>query len=140
MNEKSLEKNLANLERELLALQTAHDVGLGAVGFYEYQGEGDTFDFQGINDQMFILLMDVDDGERLDPLLNVFVSSIYGNNQAGFAYVERYNSAKFDVFILRPFTQETFHLQYKIISSSRLRVKVAESWEEYEEWLDGGES
>lgn len=140
MNDKSLEKNLANLERELVALQTAHDVGLGAVGFYEYQGEGDTFYSQGVSGQIFALLIDVDDGDRLDPLLNVFVSSIYGNNQTGFAYVERYNSAKFDVFILRPFIQETFRLQYKIISSSRLIVKVAESGEEYEEWLDGGES
>jgi hypothetical protein len=35
MDERSLEKNLKNIDRETLALQTAHEIGAGAVRYYE---------------------------------------------------------------------------------------------------------
>lgn len=134
MNEKSLEKNLANLERELVNLQTAHDVGLGAVGFYTYWANFLTVGMDGF--QYGIVLIDVLDGERGDPLMDVYVSSIYGNNESGYAYAERVSGTKFDIYVMRPFYAQVIELQYKIVSSSRLNVRAATSYQEYVDWLN----
>ena len=136
MNEKSLEKNLANLERELLALQTSHDVGLGAVGFYEYEGDYMTFPSDLGTGVFSVILIDVLDGEREDPLLNVYISSIYEDNSNGFAQVERVNGTKFDYYNSR-LGSEQIPMHYKIISSSKLNVKACESEQEYWDWLNG---
>lgn len=135
MNDKSLEKNLANLERELLALQTAHDVGLGAVGFYEYSYDAQSFFYN--YGQFFILMIDVLEGEREDPLMNVFISSIYETNDVGFAMINRENSMKFLAVIIRPFYYTAVNMSYKVVSSSKLNVKAATSFQEYEDWLNG---
>lgn len=136
MNDKSLEKNLANLERELLALQTAHDVGLGAVGFYEYEGDYMTFPSDLGTGIFSVILVDVLDGEREDPVLNVYTSSIYGGNSTGFAQVERVNGTKFDYYDSRlGSTQVQMH--YKVVSTSKLKVKACESEQEYLDWLNG---
>lgn len=67
MDKKSLEKNLDNLERELLALQTAHDIGLGVVRYYEYSGTSS-------GAKLYILLdIEVAQGERAFPFMNILI-------------------------------------------------------------------
>lgn len=138
MNEKSLEKNLANLERELVNLQTAHEVGLGAVGFYVYEGDFWTFTYSGdpTDYPIAVLMMTVLNGERTDPLLDVYISSIFEDNRVGFASTERYSATKFDVYISRPFYHQAVYMHYRVVSSSKLYVKPAQSYSEYVEWLD----
>lgn len=139
MNEKSLEKNLANLERELVNLQTAHDVGLGAVGFYSYSANFWTFTYSGeqYGWPIAAVLIDVLEGEGGDPLMNSYISSIYGDNDPGFANMERHNSKKFSIFVQRlGNTLPPIYMQYLVVSSSRLRVKAAQSYQEYVDWLD----
>lgn len=138
MNEKSLEKNLANLERELVNLQTAHDVGLGAIGFYTYQDNFWTFSYSGDPSDWPVaaVLIDVVSGEGADPLLNVHISSIYGDNSSGFANAERHSSMKFSFFVQRPFYSGQIYMQYRVVSSSRLTVRAATSYQDYVDWLD----
>ena len=138
MDSKSLEKNLANLEREILALQTAHDIGLGAVGFYEYEGDYMTFPNDLGYGMYSALLITVQDGERPDPVMNVFVSSIYEDNSTGFAFVERFSPTKFDTFAMRPMGQlPQIQMHYKVVSSSKLNVKPCESEQEYWDFVNG---
>lgn len=138
MNEKSLEKNLANLERELVNLQTAHDVGLGAVGFYIYQGDFWTFTYSGEWDDfpVAILMIDVLSGERADPLIDLYISSIYEDNTSGFSNAERVSSTKFDFYVSRLLYSGRIHMFYKVISSSRLSVRAATSYQDYVDWLN----
>lgn len=136
MNEKSLEKNLSNLERELVNLQTARDVGLGGVSFYTYTAHFWTFHLEEGDWPMTFVLIDVLDGEQADPLMNVYISSIFGTNDSGYANIERVNSRKFDLFVQRPFYTQDIQMEYIVVSSSKLRVKAAESYQEYVDWLN----
>lgn len=89
MNEKSLEKNLANLERELVALQTAHEVGLGNVIFWEYSGTAVAV----YEDMICYMAVQVNAGEPLNPILNFYVdTSIAGvsNVMKSATYNDRY--------------------------------------------------
>lgn len=138
MDNKSLEKNLANLERELVALQTAHDVGLGAVGFYEYEGDYYTFPSDLGYGAYSALLITVANGERTDPIMNVYITSIYQDNTTGFAFVERLSPVKFDTFsALVMGHHEQMLMHYKIISTSKLNVKPCESEQEYWDFVNG---
>lgn len=67
MNEKSLQKNLANMERELVNLQTAHEIGLGVVEYHEYKGVSSS------QVQVFRLDIIVADGERSYPFLEILM-------------------------------------------------------------------
>ena len=138
MDQRSLEKNLKNIERELVNLQTAHAIGLGAVGFYVYEGDFYTFTYSGDPDDWPIgaLMIDVLNGERPDPLMDVYISSIYGDNVVGFAATERISDIKFDLYVSRPLSSGQILMHYKVISSSRLNVKAAESYQEYVDWLN----
>lgn len=135
MDNKSLEKNLANMERELLNLQTAHDIGLGAMSFFQYEGNYSTYHSE-YGGTRFDLLIDIEEGERTDPIFNIYVSSMYGTDYNGFDYTERVSEKKFIVgfFALGDIPIDMYT---KIISSSRLRIKSATSIKEVEEWLNG---
>jgi hypothetical protein len=114
MDERSLEKNLANIERELLNLQTAHDVGLGSVRFYEYMGsEAAT--------NVIRLRITVQDGERSWPFMVVMMERendwraeyniLVPANNDGTEFIAQVGALLDDVVT-----------NWKIVSTSRLSV------------------
>ena len=139
MNEKSLDKNLANIERELINLQTAHEIGLGAISFYSYTDDFYTFTVStGSGDmQAAVVMVDVVDGELTNPLLNFYVSSINGNNSSGFTNIEQYSPRKYAFIATKAFTGAHIHMYYLVCSSSKLSVSVASSYQDYLDWLNG---
>lgn len=125
MDQKSLEKNLANMERELVALQTAHDVGMGMVRYYEYDGYlNPTLSFSVV-----YILISIKSGERNDPLLqfytsrNVALSGILRSN----VYTGRY--------LGRGYCIEKIPSAWKIISTSQIEYEYSYDTAEAEEWI-----
>lgn len=140
MNEKSLEKNLANLERELVALQTAHDVGLGVVEFNTYYGEAPAriWSPDWPNSHFIAIMMEVIDGEPLNPIIQVNVQGIGMGNTASIGrYTLQHSNSKFSFFDAGLGTDyphiDTY--EYLIDSTSRLNISFAETLEEYEDWI-----
>lgn len=125
MNEKSLEKNLANLERELVALQTAHDVGLGVVRYYEYDGYLTPISSYGFS----YILINVKSGERLNPLIELYVS----RNVAvpGIMRSNVYN----DRYLARGYCIEQIASEWKIVSTSQIEYRYTNQTAEAEEWI-----
>lgn len=68
MDERTLQKNLANLERELVNLQTAHEIGLGVVKYYRYTGTSSA------QTSFFRLDIQVDSNELAWPFLDVSIA------------------------------------------------------------------
>lgn len=130
MNEKSLEKNLANLERELVALQTAHDVGLGVIRFYEYSEAGVVV----FEDDYYYcwILLNVKEGERLNPDITVYLDDsgdyVWTSTVKSETYPGRYAIVVLSIF------QKTSIL-WKIVSTSQLEYHYASSSQEAEDWI-----
>ena len=125
MDERSLQKNLANLERELVNLQTAHQVGAGVVNFYEYS-DSTTTSIPGFIFSTVAILVEVRDGEQLNPMVNQYSNS-YLYIKASQVYPNRY-----EFFCIRVGSQV---ITWKIVSSSRLNYHYATTTAEVEEWL-----
>lgn len=140
MNDKSLEKNLANLERELLALQTAHDVGLGAVEFYSYTGTTPArrYSPDWPDSHWVAVMITVHDGEPLNPIIQGSIQADGIGNKASIGgYMMRHSDSKFSFFdagLGIGYSPVTRYL-YRIDSTSRLDIEMAETLEEYEDWV-----
>lgn len=127
MNEKSLEKNLANLERELVNLQTAHEIGLGSVIFWELVGSTTPLDLPSV--YAVIILVNVASGERLNPIIDFYYSeSLFSYVVKSDIYPDRYAVILTDI---------NFHpiVSWKIVSTSKLEYHYGQSEQEAEDWV-----
>lgn len=128
MNEKSLEKNLANLDRELVALQTAHDIGLGNTIFWEYTGTGQTL-YQNI---VCFIKLKVKDGEPINVILDYYVDTAKvgtGNIIKSTTYNDRYILYAMSI----DFTMKTFN--WKLVSTSKVEYAQLSTAQEAIDWL-----
>lgn len=114
MNPRSLEKNLANIERELVNLQTAHDIGLGLVKYYQYSGTSSTA-------RVFLSLnIDVADGERPWPYMNVLIER---RSSSGLQYSAVWQLDNDGTkFRAQCGGLGEYYIDWKIISTSRLII------------------
>lgn len=133
MNEKSLEKNLANLERELVNLQTAHDVGLGAVRFYEF-GEFTTSYFMVGDTRVYIVLCEIDEGENLAPMLQCWTD----HSTVGFKFLKSaVYPSRFIVYMLQ-LPEWGDGAGWRLASSSTISYRYAISYQDAEDFFGGG--
>lgn len=128
MNEKSLEKNLANLERELINLQTAHEIGLGSVRYWEYDDYATPVQLTYV--YAVIVLIEVSQGERLNPILDsysadVIFAEVYKSN----IYENRY------AYIMTTIYSSVHSVHWKIVSTSKLNYHYGYSEQEAEDWI-----
>lgn len=127
MNEKSLEKNLANLERELLAVQTAHNIGLGVVRYWEYADTLVTGEYI-----VAFICANVKDGERLNPFIEFYTDSSKAAQATiikSITYPERYALL---AIALEPSGME---MDWKMVSTSQMEYHYVYTVEDAEEWL-----
>lgn len=129
MDQRSLEKNLKNIERELVNLQTAHEIGLGTVKYYNYNGETEAQMDEDYYYRAFVLI-EVNAGERVNPFMEIFVN--YGGdfssvlkNTAGTRYV--INSL--DIF---PYT-----IVWTLVTTSMITWHYSYDVDEARAWLNG---
>lgn len=117
MDEKSLEKNLKNIDRETLALQTAHEIGPGAVRYYEYSGSSSgTVGVYGLS-------IRVATGERAWPFMRVLMHKRNVLTETAMLWTDMQDGMSFEAYIYG------FGLavcDWKIISTSRLEITEAE--------------
>lgn len=128
MNEKSLEKNLANMERELINLQTAHDVGLGNVNYWEYNDTATTL-FEGV---ISYIGVQVKSGEPLNPIMAFYVdTSLVGveNIMKSQTYSDRYLLYAISL----TFAQVTYN--FKLTSTSQVEYFAIPTGSEAQAWL-----
>lgn len=133
MDQKSLEKNLANMERELLALQTAHDIGLGAVDYYEYTIPVE-LSYTGTMYRAFILI-NIKDGEGTFPFMQEWrklPTATYSPYTVDFGILNNSSGDKF-LLALISFYQETAN--ELITSSSQLEYKISYDADEATRWI-----
>lgn len=137
MNEKSLGKNLSNLERELVNLQTAHDIPLGAVDYYEYRVSFRMTHYEGAY-RIAYLLVGIKDGELPFPYLEKWgVSQINVNNYVlDFGFINNDSGTRFVVIFLA-LGNDDYDVTQIITSTSQLVTRVTYSQSEAEEWLEG---
>ena len=144
MDSKTLEKNITNLERELVALQTAHDVGLGAIEFYSYTGIAPArrYSEDWPESHYLAIMITVHDGEPLNPVIQGYIQADgIGNKTSIGNYMMQHSNSKFSFFDaglgigLPPVSQYL----YRVDSTSRLDIEIAESLEQYEEWVRNAE-
>ena len=126
MDKTSLEKNLANMERELVALQTAHEIGLGSVIYWEYGGT--TTPVQ-MDYRRILIMVGVKSGEKLNPILTCYTDTgyfpqIYKSD----VYDDRY---LFSVVGFSDFTTFT----WKLVSTSQVYYNYAETLQEASDWM-----
>lgn len=128
MNEKSLEKNLANLERELVNLQTAHDIGLGSVRYWQYSGVATAL----YNNFICYMAVQVKQGEPLNPVLNFYVDT----EIAGVANVIKSTTYE-DRYLLWAVSlaSGTPKFNFKLVSTSQVSYWELATPEEAEAWL-----
>lgn len=118
MNDKSLEKNLANLERELVALQTAHDIGPGLVRYYEYSGS--SAESVGV----YGLAIRVMQGERAWPFMRVLMRKRNGViTETAMLWTDSQDGTSFKAY---NYGLGLAICDWKIISTSRLEITEAE--------------
>lgn len=129
MDSKSLEKNLANLERELVALQTAHDIGLGVVKYYQFDDVATP-----VHDTYYYvwLCINVKDGERLNPMLNWYIDDTQNIDFNLMVKSETY-PGRYALIVLSIFS--TPSIQWRLVSTSQLEYYYASSAEEVEAWI-----
>lgn len=134
MDKKSLEKNLANLERELLALQTAHDVGLGVVDFYEITMTGTMQQMQGQGYYYVYILVWVKDGERFNP----FVQYWQEREEQGFvdSSYELLKNDEGNHFLISFIGFVPSTISAKMVSTSQLDWRVSYDTQEAMAWVD----
>lgn len=128
MDQKSLEKNLANMERELLALKTAHDVGLGNVNYWEYNDKATTL-FEGV---VSYIGVQVKSGEPLNPIMAFYVdTSLVGvdNIMKSQTYSDRYLLYAISL----SFARVTYH--FKLTSTSQVEYFEIPTGSEAQAWL-----
>lgn len=133
MNEKSLEKNLANMERELIALQTAHDVGLGNVDYYQYSilfSLVDTGDYyQGY------ILINIKNGEKTFPFMENWraISSIYVEPYAiDFGIM---NNSSGDKFVIAYISFYPDNVNEVVVSTSQIEYRITYDVNEARNWI-----
>lgn len=128
MNEKSLEKNLLNLERELVNLQTAHNIGLGSVTFWQYSGVAASL-YQNV---IAYIKINVKAGERLNPIIIFYSDSskvAQGSLFKSSVYPDRY------LFYAIALDFELTYFNWKAVSTSQIEYSQAATAEEAREWL-----
>lgn len=135
MNEKSLEKNLANMERELLALQTAHNVGIGAVDYYKYTMKG-TPQNMGSYYRIFFLIK-VKDGELLYPFMEGWeqTDKTLGNEGTLLGYTVYKNNTG-DKFMVPALDWNPDEVKFVMISTSQLEWTYTYDEEVAKDWID----
>ena len=132
MNGKSLGKNLANLERELIALQTAHEIGLGSVEYYEYILTPPVLN----NDGSYVsgTLVEIKQGEKVWPLIQVW-GDIYPLCVPQLRKASD-NGDKFVIYSLDIW--DTPSPRFRVISSSQISYRYASSVQEILSWINYG--
>lgn len=128
MDKTSLEKNLANMERELIALQTAHDVGIGTVKFYKY-GEYTQHLISYGSRAYCLVLFEAKDGENINPLLQSYTNIINVELIKSTVIPNRY------VLYLAFSFDLALGITWEIVSSSLLNWHYGDSFQEAEDWL-----
>lgn len=132
MDNKSLEKNLANMERELLNLQTAHDIGLGATLFWEYSGKQQMI--QTPYAYMLAVLFEVKEGERMNPIINFYTSTDDSLQSVALLYVSKSKDNRM-LLATSVYGFDIKPIAWKMVSSSQLNWHYAQNWNEVIEWL-----
>lgn len=129
MNEKSLEKNLANLERELINLQTAHEIGLGSVKYWEYSENGRIIELEYV--YAVIVLINVAAGERLNPIIDFYadLNADFREIVKSNIYPNRY------AFIMMTLDRGAQSILWKMVSTSKLDYHYGNSSQEAEDWV-----
>lgn len=132
MNEKSLEKNLANLERELINLQTAHEIGLGSVEYYEYILTPSILDNSG--SYVTGTLVEIKAGERVWPLIQIW-GEIYPICVPQLRKASN-NGDRFVIYSVDLYN--TPSPKFRVITSSQITYTYASSVQEILDWLNYG--
>lgn len=118
MDERSLEKNLKNIERETLALQTAHDIGPGLVRYYEYSGSS------AENVGAYGLAIRVMQGERAWPFIRVLMRKRNDMvSETVMLWTDDQDGMSFEAYV---YGLGRAICDWKIISTSRLEITEAE--------------
>lgn len=118
MDERSLEKNLKNIDRETLALQTAHEIGAGAVRYYEYSGSSSG------NVGVYGLSIRVVTGERAWPFIRVLMRKRHDIiAETAMLWTDAQDGMSFEAYI---YGLGLAICDWKIISTSRLEITEAE--------------
>ena len=135
MNEKSLEKNLANMERELLALQTAHNVGIGGVDYYKYTMKG-TPQNRG-SYYRIIFLIKVKDGELLYPFMEGWeqTDKTLGNEGTLLGYTVYKNNTG-DKFMVPALNWNPDEVKFVMVSTSQLEWTYTYDEDVAKDWID----
>lgn len=128
MDKTSLEKNLANMERELVALQTAHEIGIGTVKFYKY-GEYTQHLIPYGSMALGLILFEAKDGENINPLLQAYTDMIRVETVKSSVIPNRYVLYLASSFDWAP------GITWEIVSSSLLNWHYADSIQDAEDWL-----
>lgn len=135
MNEKSLEKNLANMERELLALQTAHNVGIGEVDYYKYTMKG-TPQSMGSYYRIFFLIK-VKDGELPYPFMEGWeqTDKTLGNEGTLVGYTVYKNSTG-EKFMVPALDWNPDEVKFVMVSTSQLEWTYTYDEDVAKDWID----
>lgn len=130
MDQRSLEKNLKNIERELVNLQTAHEVGIGAVIFYQY-GEYDETHYIPTSEvgRAVWILLEAAPGENINFMFQSYTNMIGLETIKSSVIPNRYA-----IYIYYT-TDWGNGFTWDLVSSSRLLWHYAATWEEAEEWM-----
>lgn len=132
MNEKSLEKNLANMERELIALQTAHDIGLGSVIYWEYNEVSGTL----VNNySVSYIKVKVKDGEKEDLIIQFFADTSKVAQPT--IYKSDVYQGRYLLYAINLDYQVITYFNWKLISTSQIEYSDATSEQEVIDWLGG---
>lgn len=132
MDNKSLEKNLANIERELLNLQTAHDIPLGSVKYIEMAGADPASILYGGIVYAFYMCINVAQGERLNPFIETYI-----NREEAFEVYFLKSSTYADRYCWIVYSTDNNYVHWKIVTTSKLDYFFASSTQEAEDWLGG---
>lgn len=118
MDERSLEKNLKNIDRETLALQTAHEISAGSVRYYEYSGSSSgAVGAYGLS-------IRVATGERAWPFMRVLMRKRNGViTETAMLWTDAQDGMSFEAYI---YGLGLAVCDWKIISTSRLEITEAE--------------
>ena len=129
MNEKSLEKNLANMERELINLQTAHDVGIGVVKFYKYGEYTEHWFPLGVYGRIVLVLFEASIGENPNPMIQTYTDMITVETIKSSTLPNRYALYYY-------FSSDWGNgITWELVSSSLINWHYANSIQDAENWL-----
>ena len=128
MNPQSLEKNLNNIERELVNLQTAHEVGLGSVQYWNYEGANPAV----YEDTVLYLKVWTKANENPAAILNFYTDS----DIAGLSGVIKSTTYQ-DRYLLLAFSfaPGTPIINWKLVATSQVEYAQLNTPEEAIAWL-----